>query len=82
MCASYFQYSDWIFFWVALRYFLNDVQLVSLWNFLALLYSRCFLFLFFMSLVIQGSEYRLEGYIEGDELVHNFQEAVFEEVPE
>ena len=49
----------------SLRYFLNDVQSVSLWNFLALLYSRCFLKIFFMSLVIQGSEYRLEEYLKG-----------------
>ena len=53
MCASYFQYSDWIFFWVALRYFLNDFQSVSLWNFLALLYSRCCcFFVFFIMLYV------------------------------
>ena len=66
ICARYFQYSDWIFFWVALRYFRNDVQSVSLWYFFALLYSRCFLFIIFlMSLLIQGSEYRLEEYLKG-----------------
>ena len=43
ICARYFQYSD--FFWVALRYILNDVQSVSLWNFLALLHNRWFLFI-------------------------------------
>ena len=42
MCVRYFQYSYWIFFSVALPYFLNDVQSVSLRNFLT--YSRYFLF--------------------------------------
>ena len=66
MCVRYFQYSDWIFFCVALRNFLKEVQSVSLWYFLALLYRRCFLFIiFFMSLLTQGSEYRLEEYLKG-----------------
>ena len=46
---------------MALRHFLKEVQSVSLWYFLALLYRRCF----FMSLLIQGSEYRLEEYLKG-----------------
>ena len=81
VCVRYFQYSDWIFFWVALRNFPNDVGSVSLWNFLALLYSRFFLFMLFYVFSNSGEWVPLERIFEGDELVHNFLEAMFEEVP-
>ena len=65
MCVRYFQYSDWIFFYVALRNFLKEVQSSFSLVFLGfVVQSLLFVYHVFMSLLIQGSDH-LEEYLKG-----------------